>query len=65
MWRVVKGILLVGAHLARFNILVERTCKRCDSAEESISHALLHYYEAREVWRLQGCHKSIMDLNDF
>ena len=64
MWRVVRGILLVGANLAKFNILVEKTYKRCNSAEESISHTLLHCYKAREVWGLQGWHRSIIDLND-
>ena len=47
MWRVVRGILLVRANLNRFNIPVERACKRCDNGEESISHAIFNCYKAQ------------------
>ena len=49
MWQAVRGILPVGVDLARFNIPVERIYKRCDDAEETVTHALLHCYKAREV----------------
>ena len=54
MWRAIMGILPMGISLSMFNIPVERTCKRCDGVEETVTHVLLQCYKAREVWRLQG-----------
>ena len=50
LWKVVKGILLMAANLANFNIPIGMNCMRCGYFEEIVVHALFNCSTAHEVW---------------
>ena len=53
LWRVDKGILPVRSNLANRRTMVEKTCLRCNQAEESIIfHGLRQYVVAQEIWSI-------------